>query len=214
LLKWLETQPDALAPLVELPEHLRDAHLLTFADSRGLIQFGQRNHCFAGGELQLENGWSFSSVTGPHRKPMTEALKEEAAANPEHPDLRIHVQLTGGGRIALAEHVLAGGVGAGGDPNVRTPLEMDILHTLARSPHGAMHQADIAEACKASKHTIRKAIARLESQGLAAKPEGKLRKGRGITEKGRECLKQHASVVGGSRSPKAWGRRFASREFV
>jgi hypothetical protein len=110
LLKWLEAQPDGRAPLVELPEHLRDAHLLTFADSRGLIQFGQRNHCFAGGELQLENGWSFSSVTGPHRKPMTEALKEEAAANPEHPDLRIHVRLTHEGRIALAEHALAGGV--------------------------------------------------------------------------------------------------------
>jgi predicted transcriptional regulator len=203
LLKWLEAQPDGRAPLLELPEQCRHAHLLTFSDARGLIEFGQRNHGLAGGELQLKNGWSFGSVTQPGFKPMAEALKEEAAANPEHPDLRIHVRLTHKGRIALAEHAFASGVGAGGDPNVRTPLEMDILHTLARSPHGAMHQADIAEACKASKHTIRKAIARLESQGLVAKPEGKLRKGRGITEKGRECLEQHAPVVGGSRSPKA-----------
>ncbi|MEZ6084802.1 MAG: hypothetical protein R3E58_12940 [Phycisphaerae bacterium] len=84
--------PFTSIPLLAWPswilfDELRDAELLTVMDADGCwIAFGRRNHCHAGPvnaqELRLEKGWTFTSVTNDHCKPMTDWLMELANEPP------------------------------------------------------------------------------------------------------------------------------------
>ncbi len=107
LLKWIHARGDANAgcEVVELPQQLRDAALLTVSDADGLIEFGRRNHCTVGGgshaTLVIEDGYTFGSITGPQKKPMEESLREAFADNGPA-ELRLCVRLTAKGRVEVS----------------------------------------------------------------------------------------------------------------
>lgn len=97
-------------PLEDLPQEICDPDLLTVCDADGLIEFGARNHCFVGPskELRVEEGWSFSSVTGPNKEPMSQFIEEELSSD-KPPSIRMHVRLTSNGRTAASRLRLRSG---------------------------------------------------------------------------------------------------------
>jgi hypothetical protein len=102
LLAWIAQHPDGTLFVSALPQQLRDPDVLTVADSRGLIEFGCRNHIYVGGKLVIERGFDFTSITGPGRIPMRDILSKDT--NCEHSELRLRVRLTSMGRTAVAEY--------------------------------------------------------------------------------------------------------------
>ncbi len=105
LLRYLADRPDEMAAVIELPDRFRDPNVLTVSDADGLIEFGERKHCWVGpvgkSELRVEKGWDFGSITGPNRKPMDEILAE-ALTSTDDKRIRLHVRLTAEGRIRVA----------------------------------------------------------------------------------------------------------------
>ncbi|MCZ6835975.1 MAG: hypothetical protein O7G85_09400 [Planctomycetota bacterium] len=77
--------------------------MLTVCDADGLIEFGTRNHCFVGPdqELRVEEGWDFSSITGPNRKSMKLFIAESLGFSGDE-RIRQHVRLTDRGHIRAA----------------------------------------------------------------------------------------------------------------
>ena len=136
--------------VMDLPDELRDAELLTVMDADGLIAFGRRNHCHVGPvnaqELRLEKGWTFTSVTNDHCKPMTDWLME-LANEPLDSPIRHHVRLTKKGQIEASRIVLsrrdavAGrteGVSEASDDEAKASELVAILNTLCVQLNRAM----------------------------------------------------------------------------
>ena len=110
LVRYLVEQPDEIAAVIDLPEHLRDPSVLTVTDADGLIEFGTRRHCFVGPdgpdqELRVETGWDFGSITGPKRIPMKQFIAEALAFTGDD-RIRPHVRLTAEGRVRAARLVV------------------------------------------------------------------------------------------------------------
>lgn len=105
LFRFLANQPDEMSAVIELPERFRDTSALTVSDDDGLIEFGERKHCWVGpvgkSELRVEKGWGFGSITGPNRKPMDEFLAETLTSTDDE-RIRQHVRLTAKGRVRAA----------------------------------------------------------------------------------------------------------------
>lgn len=102
LLRYLADQPDEMAAVIELPGRFRAPDLLTVCDADGLIEFGTRNHCHVGhGELCVEKGWNFASITGPNRKPMKQFIAETLGFSGDE-RIRPHVRVTAEGRVRAA----------------------------------------------------------------------------------------------------------------
>ena len=70
------------APMAELPEHLRDADLLTVAEDDALIEFCRRRHVYVGGisnpTLVVEKGWEAPRWISRDRAPMDHFLAGDA----------------------------------------------------------------------------------------------------------------------------------------
>jgi len=92
-------------PVCDLSEEFLDPRLLTVMDADGLIEFGHRNHCRAGGRLIIENGWDFVSITGPDKNPI-EVYLDEAQNWTGDPRIRPHIQLTCKGRIEVRRRIV------------------------------------------------------------------------------------------------------------
>lgn len=105
LLRFLSGRPQEMAALVELPERFHDANMLTVSDADGLIEFGERKHCWVGPvgnpDLRVEEGWDFGSITGPDRKPMKQFIAEALSFTGDD-RIRPHVRPTAKGRVWAA----------------------------------------------------------------------------------------------------------------
>lgn len=76
------------------------------------------------------------------------------------------------------------------DQEALTPAEVDILQTLAESPKVTLILPEIQVGAGHSMNVVKAGLLRLESLGLVGRPTGTARKGRAITEKGKEFLTQ------------------------
>lgn len=101
LIRYLAKRPEQRAVFRSLPLKFLDPNSLTVSDADGLIEFGTRHHCWAGGELHIEQRWDFGSVTGPDRKPMDEIIADAKSFDGDR-RLLLHVRLTSEGRIRAA----------------------------------------------------------------------------------------------------------------
>ncbi len=101
LLRYLANQPNELAAVVELPQGFLDPDLLTVCDADGLVEFGTRNHCWAGAELRVERGWDFGSIIGPGNKPMRTFIAAAMDFDGDN-QIRPRVRLTSNGRVRAA----------------------------------------------------------------------------------------------------------------
>lgn len=76
------------------------------------------------------------------------------------------------------------------DQEALTPAEVDILQTLAENSKVTLILPEIKVRAGHSLNVVKAGLLRLESLGLVSRPTGTARKGRAITEKGRNFLMQ------------------------
>lgn len=166
LLRFLADQPGEMAAVVELSEDFREPNMLRVCDLDELIEFGTRRHCSVGpvgnSEQRVEDGWYFSSVTGPKRIPMKDIIAEAMSYSGDE-RIRLHVRLTdekGRNRVARLRTNLNTTIS---EPKVKTAktdwrdVQRRLLVLYDRSDSYTTI-VDLATRMKCSPSTIHKAI--------------------------------------------------------
>ena len=97
LLLMLSRLVEAGIPLIELPQELLDADLLTVLHADRLVELFRRNHCHVGpqNKLIIESGWEIvSNANNPDHIPIRRVVQGEIRAEVESPELRVRIRLT------------------------------------------------------------------------------------------------------------------------